>query len=94
MKVFSLLDMDEFIREAGAKRVNEEASIKLRDLLEDSGKEILLKAKFLANYAGRKEIRREDILLAVQYIKHTNSKKRTNTLRKDILKKLKKLSNK
>ncbi|MFQ5405572.1 MAG: histone [Candidatus Micrarchaeia archaeon] len=61
---FSLLDIDHIIRGAGAERVSEEASIRLERILEDEAHEVLFKAKIYARYAGRKTIRREDILLA------------------------------
>ena len=41
---FSLFDMDSIIRRSGAERVGEDASMKLSEKLEDSGKEILLRA--------------------------------------------------
>ncbi len=63
---FALYDMDRIIRSAGAERVGEDASRKLGEVLEDSANEILLRAKRLAVHAGRKSIRREDILLARQ----------------------------
>lgn len=64
LKVFSLYDADKLLRHAGAERVDENASKKLCELLEDSGKEIMLKARVYARHAGRKEIVRKDILLA------------------------------
>ena len=64
MTHFTLYDMDKIIRHAGAERVGEDASRKLSEVLEDSAKEILLRAKQLAIHAGRRNIRREDILQA------------------------------
>ena len=61
--------MDSIIRKTGAERVGEDASEKLRDILEDSGKDILFKAKQLSYYAGRKEITRDDILLAATHFR-------------------------
>ena len=61
--------MDSIIRRSGAERVGEDASIKLSEYLEDSGKEILFKAKQLSYHAGRKHITREDIVLAAAYVK-------------------------
>jgi len=66
---FSLFDMDSIIRKSGAERVGEDASIKLSEKLEDSGKEILLRAKQLSYHAGRKHINREDIMLAASYVR-------------------------
>jgi len=64
MTGFPLYDMDRIIRGAGAERVGEDASRKLSEVLEDSAAEILLNAKKLAIHAGRRNIRKEDILLA------------------------------
>jgi len=64
MTYFTLYDMDRIIRHAGAERVGEDASKKLSEVLEDSANEILAKAKRLAIHAGRRSIRKEDILLA------------------------------
>ncbi|MBI5036539.1 NFYB/HAP3 family transcription factor subunit [Candidatus Micrarchaeota archaeon] len=64
MAEFSLFDSDAIIRRAGAQRVDEKASFKLREILEDAAKDISFKAKLMAQHAGRKSITREDILLA------------------------------
>ena len=64
--VFSLFDMDGLIRSAGAERVDEHASRKLSEILEDSAKQLMHRARVLATYAGRKDITREDIVLAAQ----------------------------
>jgi histone H3/H4 len=66
---FSLFDMDSILRKSGAERVGEDASMKLSEYLEDSGKEILFKARQLSRHAGRKAITRDDILLAVTYLR-------------------------
>ncbi len=63
---FSLFEMDKILRVAGADRIDERASKKLRELLEDSAEEIAFKAKILARHAGRNHLQREDILLAAQ----------------------------
>lgn len=68
MKSYSLFDMDKVIRQAGAERVSEDASMKLRQILEDSGKELLHRAKVYAQHAGRREITRDDIYLAAGFI--------------------------
>ena len=67
-RAFSLLDIDQFLRNAGADRVGEDASIKLCQLLEDSADEIVSKAKILARHAGRNDITREDIVLAANML--------------------------
>jgi len=66
-KTLSLLDVDQLIRNAGARRVGEDASRKLREILEDSAKDIVSRAKVYAYHAGRDEIQREDVLLAARF---------------------------
>jgi len=67
-RAFCLLDIDRFLREAGADRVGEDASKKLCQMLEDSAEEIVAKAKILARYAGRNEITSDDIRLAASML--------------------------
>ena len=62
---FSLYDIEQFFREAGAERVNEEAVTTLERELEDMVKELVSEAQVYANYAGRKRlVRRSDLDLA------------------------------
>ncbi|MFH1779811.1 MAG: histone [Candidatus Micrarchaeota archaeon] len=58
--------MDDLIRSAGAERVDESASKKLLDLLEDEADSIVERAKTLAVHAGRSKITKEDIYLAAR----------------------------
>jgi histone H3/H4 len=61
---FSLYDIEQFLREAGAEKVNERAVLSLEKELEDTVKELLAEASVYANYAGRKRlIKRSDIVL-------------------------------
>jgi histone H3/H4 len=53
------------VRNAGAERVSEDASEALVGILEAKGQEIATKAVSLAKHAGRKTVKREDILEAV-----------------------------
>ena len=53
---FSLYDIEQFLREAGAERVNEKAVISLEKELEDTVKELVANASVYASYAGRKRI--------------------------------------
>lgn len=62
---FDLLDVDSFFRKKGACRVSESASEKLAELLQDSAEEVVFKAKIYARHAGRRDINRDDVLLAV-----------------------------
>jgi len=54
------------MRNAGAERVSEDASQELVELLEDYGVKIARKAVSLAKHAGRKTVKVEDILQAVE----------------------------
>lgn len=63
----SLFDMDVFLRNAGAERVGEDASVKLAELLEDVGKDIVFRAKVIARHANRNYVTRQDVLIAAGY---------------------------
>ncbi len=52
-RVFSLYDMEQVLREAGAERVNEKAVVSLAEELENTVNELLSEAELYANYAGR-----------------------------------------
>ncbi len=54
------------IRNAGAERVSEDAGQELVSLLEAYGEKIARKAVSLAMHAGRKTVKAEDILQAVE----------------------------
>ena len=61
---FSLYDVEEFLRDAGATRVNEKAVISFEQELENTLNELLNEAEKYANYAGRSRlIKRSDIKL-------------------------------
>ncbi len=63
-----MFELDDYLRQAGAQRVDERASRKLGQLLEDNGVALVHKARLLARYAGRKEILRNDVLLAAKML--------------------------
>lgn len=67
--VFSLFDLDDYLRRAGAQRVDERASRKLGQLLEDNGVTLVHKARLLARHAGRREILRNDVVLAARMLR-------------------------
>ncbi len=61
---FSLYDIEQFIREAGAEKVTEDAVLDLEKELEKLAERITNKAIMYAEHAGRKKlIRKSDILL-------------------------------
>jgi histone H3/H4 len=59
-----MYDMDRVLRKAGAERVCEKASTKLGEIIEDSARELLLRARVYARHAGRNYMTKEDIHLA------------------------------
>ena len=61
---FSLYDIEQFLREAGAERVTEDAVMNLERELEKLTDKVANKAIRYAAHAGRKKlIKKEDILL-------------------------------
>lgn len=74
---FSLYDIEQFLREAGAEKVNEKAVLSLEKELENTVKELLAEASVYANYAGRKRIKRSDIVML-----HRNDLKSAGQTRK------------
>ncbi|MCL5419750.1 MAG: NFYB/HAP3 family transcription factor subunit [Candidatus Marsarchaeota archaeon] len=61
---FSLYDMEQFLREAGAERVTEDAVVGLEKEIERLAEKLADRAMVYAVHAGRKRtIRREDVLL-------------------------------
>lgn len=64
-RVFSLYDIEQFLRDAGAERVTEKAAISLERELQDTVTGLISEATFYANYAGRKRlVNQSDLALA------------------------------
>ena len=59
-----LASIDKLIRKAGAHRVSEGAAKELAQHLQETAIEVAREAITLANHAGRKTVKAEDIVLA------------------------------
>lgn len=55
-KRFSLYDIEQFLRDAGAERVNEKAVQSFEEELESTVKELVDEAEVYAKYAGRERL--------------------------------------
>ncbi|VUT27968.1 MAG: Archaeal histone A1 [Candidatus Syntrophoarchaeum sp. GoM_oil] len=64
MAILPIAPVDRLVREAGADRVSEGAREALAKILEDQGMKIAKEAIKLAEHAGRKTVKIEDIELA------------------------------
>ncbi|MDD9954419.1 MAG: NFYB/HAP3 family transcription factor subunit [Candidatus Woesearchaeota archaeon] len=60
----SLAAMEQLLREAGAKRIGEDAKAALREACEEYAKEVGEKAAALAAHAGRRTVKAADVKLA------------------------------
>jgi len=65
-KLLPLAAMEKLLRQGGADRVSDKAKVALKNALEDIATEISVKAIKLAEHAGRKTVKSEDIKLAVK----------------------------
>lgn len=60
-----MYDVEQFLREAGAEKINERAVISLERELKDTVEQIVYEASIYANYAGRRKlIQISDVKLA------------------------------
>lgn len=69
LAVLHKLDVERFLRKAGAERVSEDAGTKLTELLEDKAVEIIERALIIARHARGKKMKKirltaDDIRLA------------------------------
>jgi histone H3/H4 len=64
LTIIPLAPIERLIRSAGSHRVSESAAIALSEILEDYGLDISREAIKLAEHAGRKTVKSEDIALA------------------------------
>lgn len=65
-KLLPLAAMEKIMKESGAERVSDKAKVALKNVLEEIGEGIAVKAVKLAEHAGRRTIKAEDIRLAVK----------------------------
>ncbi len=61
---FSLYDIEDFLKDAGAEEVNEKVVFCLKRELEELTNELIESSRVYANYAGRKRVKKSDVLLA------------------------------
>jgi len=61
-----LATIDRIMRRAGAKRISEEATLAMAEVLEERALAIAAEAVKLAEHAGRKTVRDMDIRLATK----------------------------
>ncbi len=68
-RVLPLAAMEKLLKNCGAARVSDESKSALRDVLEEVGETVGKQAIRLANHAGRKTVKADDIKLARLTIK-------------------------
>lgn len=66
MENLPLAGIRRILIESGANRVSEEATIALRDAVENIAKNIATESTKFANHAGRKTVKAEDVALACE----------------------------
>jgi histone H3/H4 len=65
-RLLPLAAMEKILKQCGAERVSDKAKAALKNVVEDVAEEIALNAVKLANHAGRKTVKTEDIKLAAK----------------------------
>ena len=62
-KSFSLYEIEQFIREAGAEKVTEDAVLRLEEEIEKLAEQMTERSRTYAQHAGRKTIKADDVKL-------------------------------
>ena len=65
-RLLPLAAMEKILKRCGAERVSDKAKAALKTVIEDIAEEISVNATKLANHAGRKTVKAEDIKLAAK----------------------------
>ena len=65
-KLLPLAAMEKLLKQGGAERVSDKAKAALKNALEEIAYDIAVKSIKLADHAGRKTVKPEDIKLAVK----------------------------
>ncbi|MEM7819534.1 MAG: NFYB/HAP3 family transcription factor subunit [Candidatus Aenigmatarchaeota archaeon] len=65
----TLQPLRRFFKKAGAKRVSDKAAEELGKILEAKAKDIILEAKRLSEYSGRRTVMKRDIKMAIKNLK-------------------------
>ena len=65
-KLFPLAAMEKILKQSGAERVSDKAKSALKETLESLAEGIASKAVSLAEHAGRRTIKSQDIKLAIK----------------------------
>ena len=58
--------LEKLLKKCGAARVSEDAKVALKEVLEDYGENLGIKAIRVAQHAGRKTVKASDIKLALK----------------------------
>lgn len=66
MAIIAKASVDKLIRKAGADRVSEDAAVELAKILEQEGVALAREAVALAEHAGRKTVKKDDVVLATK----------------------------
>ena len=65
-KLLPLAAMEKIIKQNGGARVSDRAKIALKNVIEDIAEDIAIKAVKLAEHAGRRTVKSQDIKLAIK----------------------------